>query len=59
LPPGYRIAETGPSFHSRHPLASLDRIICDGVKIEAAGVHMSEVARTASDHLPIWAKLAV
>ncbi|HYI42134.1 MAG TPA: endonuclease/exonuclease/phosphatase family protein [Sphingomicrobium sp.] len=60
LPANYQIAETGPSFHARHPLAALDRIICDTqITIEAAGVHMSEAARKASDHLPIWAKLAV
>ena len=56
----FRIAPTGPSFHSRHPLASLDRIIVGNeLRIEAAGVHMSPSARKASDHLPIWARLAV
>ncbi len=60
LPSSYRIADTGFSFHARHPLAALDRIICDStITIEAAGVHMSDAARKASDHLPIWAKLAV
>ena len=60
LPTGFRIAPTGPSFHARHPLAPLDRIIVDsGCTIEAAGVHISDAARKASDHLPIWAKLAV
>jgi endonuclease/exonuclease/phosphatase family metal-dependent hydrolase len=60
LPDSYRIADTGFSFHARHPLAALDRIICDeAITIEAAGVHMSEAARKASDHLPIWAKIAV
>lgn len=59
LPPGFRIAPTGPSFHARHPLAALDRIIVDGVRIDAAGVHMSAAARKASDHLPIWARLSL
>ncbi len=60
LPPGFRIAPTGPSFHSRHPVAALDRIIVnDGLRIEAAGVHMSPAARRASDHLPIWARLTL
>jgi endonuclease/exonuclease/phosphatase family metal-dependent hydrolase len=55
----YRMAPTGPSFHSRHPIAALDRIIVDrDLNIEAAGVHMSSAARRASDHLPIWAKLS-
>jgi endonuclease/exonuclease/phosphatase family metal-dependent hydrolase len=57
--PGYRMAPTGPSFHSRHPIAALDRIIVDkNLNIEAAGVHMSSSARRASDHLPIWARLS-
>ena len=60
LPPGYRIVPTGPSFHSRHPLATLDRIIVGSdFRIDAAGVHMSQVARRASDHLPIWARLSL
>jgi endonuclease/exonuclease/phosphatase family metal-dependent hydrolase len=60
LEPTFRIAPTGPSFHSRHPVAPLDRIIVDAqLKIDAAGVHMSPSARRASDHLPIWARLSV
>jgi len=56
----YRIAPTGPSFHSRRPVAPLDRIIVDGrLGIEAAGVHISPSARRASDHLPVWARLAL
>lgn len=55
---GFHIAPTGASFHSRHPVACLDRIIVDReLRIEAAGVHMSHAARRASDHLPIWARL--
>ena len=57
--PHFHIAPTGPSFHSRHPVAALDRIIVDkGFRIDAAGVHMSPSARRASDHLPIWARLS-
>jgi endonuclease/exonuclease/phosphatase family metal-dependent hydrolase len=56
----YRIAPTGFSFHSRRPMAALDRIIVDhSLGIEAAGVHASASARQASDHLPIWARLAL
>jgi endonuclease/exonuclease/phosphatase family metal-dependent hydrolase len=56
----YRIAPTGPSFHSRRPIAPLDRIIVDErLPIEAAGVHASASARRASDHLPVWARLAL
>jgi endonuclease/exonuclease/phosphatase family metal-dependent hydrolase len=54
----YRFAETGPSFHARQPVARLDRIIVSReLAVADAGVHRSPGARTASDHLPIWAKL--
>lgn len=56
----YRVAPTGPSFHSRRPIAPLDRIIVDErLAVEAAGVHASPSARRASDHLPVWARLAL
>jgi len=58
LEPDFHIAPTGPSFHARHPVAQLDRIIVHSeLNIEAAGVHMSAIARRASDHLPIWARV--
>jgi len=57
--PHFHIAPTGPSFHSRHPVAALDRIIVEkDFRIDAAGVHMSPSARRASDHLPIWARVS-
>jgi endonuclease/exonuclease/phosphatase family metal-dependent hydrolase len=60
LEPEFHIAPTGASFHARHPVAPLDRIIVHkDLGIEAAGVHMSPAARRASDHLPIWARLIV
>ena len=56
----YRIAPTGPSFHARRPVAALDRIIVDrSLTIEDSGVHHSDHARVASDHLPIWARIAL
>ena len=59
LEPEFHVAPTGPSFHARHPVAALDRIIVHkDLDIEAAGVHVSPAARRASDHLPIWAKLS-
>jgi endonuclease/exonuclease/phosphatase family metal-dependent hydrolase len=55
----FHLAPTGPSFHARHPVAALDRIIVDkNLNIEAAGVHTSAIARRASDHLPIWARVS-
>jgi endonuclease/exonuclease/phosphatase family metal-dependent hydrolase len=60
LEPEFHIAPAGPSFHARHPVASLDRIIVDSaLRIDAAGVHASPEARKASDHLPVWARLAL
>ena len=59
LEPEFHVAPTGPSFHARHPVAQLDRIIVDQeLNIVAAGVHMSSEARRASDHLPIWARVS-
>ncbi len=56
----YHVLPTGPSFHAKRPLARLDRIIVsDDLEVEAVGVHHSAKARTASDHLPVWAKLSV
>ncbi len=55
----YHFARTGRSFHSRRPVAELDRIIvsCD-VAIDNGGVHRSALSGRASDHLPIWADIA-
>ena len=59
LEPEFHIASTGPSFHARHPVAALDRIIVHkDLSIEDAGVHDTAIARRASDHLPIWAKIS-
>ena len=56
----FAIADCGPSFHSRRPVAQLDRIIVDRrFAIADAGVHASAAARTASDHLPVWARLTL
>jgi endonuclease/exonuclease/phosphatase family metal-dependent hydrolase len=52
----HRFAVTGPSFHARRPVGRLDRIMASyDLKIVDAGVHDTAAARTASDHLPIWA----
>jgi endonuclease/exonuclease/phosphatase family metal-dependent hydrolase len=50
----------GPTFHARRPVGRLDRMfVGGGVQVEAAGVHSTLTARTASDHLPIWARLSL
>ena len=54
----FTFAPTGASFHARRPVAQLDRImVSKELRVVEAGVHMSATARTASDHLPIWAQL--
>jgi len=52
-----RLVDTGHSFHSRKPVARLDRIFASP-ELEAvdAGVHQSALAARASDHLPFWAR---
>lgn len=50
----------GPTFHAKRPVGRLDRMfVGGGVKVEECGVHTSLMARTASDHLPIWARLTL
>lgn len=54
----FTVHAPGPSFHAARPVAALDRIAVNGgVTLEDAGVHSSEAARLASDHLPVWADL--
>jgi len=54
----HRFAETGPSFHARHPVGRLDRIMVSSeLRVVDSGTHNSAAARKASDHLPIWATL--
>ncbi|GAA3999206.1 endonuclease/exonuclease/phosphatase family protein [Sphingomonas humi] len=58
LEPDYTIVAPGPSFHARRPMAVLDRLFVDrSLAVEQAGVHESELARVASDHLPVWARV--
>lgn len=56
----FRIAPTGPSYHSRRPVGRLDRIMVgDRIAIVQCGVHHSPLAARASDHLPVWADVEV
>lgn len=57
---GVRFAITPPSFPAPRPVARLDRIAhCDRLAILATGRHAAKPAHIASDHLPVWADLAV
>ncbi len=56
----FDMVETGPSFHSRRPVAELDRIFhCRTLAIARGGVHHSVLAARASDHLPVWAEFMI
>lgn len=55
----WREVGLGPSFPARLPLGRLDRAFAHpALDVAAAGVHTSPLARIASDHLPIWVRLA-
>jgi endonuclease/exonuclease/phosphatase family metal-dependent hydrolase len=57
--PHYRVIMPGRSFPAAMPVASLDRIVTSPeLVVDVAGVHRSEKARIASDHLPVWAQLS-
>jgi endonuclease/exonuclease/phosphatase family metal-dependent hydrolase len=54
----HRLVKTPPSFHSRRPVARLDRIIVShDIAVNAAGAHDTRLAKLASDHLPLWAEI--
>jgi len=56
----YEVTTPGRSFPSPMPVGSLDRIITSPeFTVRHAGVHKSKTARVASDHLPVWAELAL
>lgn len=52
----FTVLDCGRSFHSRRPVAKLDRIMhSPGLHPVECGVHRSALAAVASDHLPVWA----
>lgn len=56
LGPGFRTHSPGPSFPASRPIARLDRIsVSQGAHLGQSGVYFADMARWASDHLPIWA----
>ena len=56
----WHMVEPGRSFPAHRPLLSLDRVVhTSDWKLEAADVHSSAIARQASDHLPIYARLVL
>jgi len=56
----FDIHAPGHSFHARRPVAALDRIaLSKSLTLRKAGVAQCVLARRASDHLPIWADVAI
>lgn len=56
----FRMPPPARSFHARRPVAALDRIMTSPcLHILRSGVHHSILAAKASDHLPVWADIAV
>ncbi len=57
---GWHVLAPGRSFPARRPLASLDRIVLSrGWELLATGVHHSPLSARGSDHLPVFARLAI
>lgn len=56
----YKMIDPQPSFHSALPIVALDRIVISkDIKFLKSDVHRSKKSKIASDHLPIWADLAL
>ena len=56
----WQVLAPGRSFPSRRPVAMLDRIVASGEwHCTGDGVHHSALASRASDHLPVYARLAL
>jgi len=56
----HKAVPLGPTFHARQPVGKLDRMfVSAGIEVLASSVHCSPLARNASDHLPIWARIRI
>lgn len=57
---GFRVIAPGPSYPAPLPRLRLDRIaMSQNLKLLDCGVFSGAMARDASDHLPIWAEIAL
>lgn len=60
LCPTFRIHSPGATFHARHPVLRLDRFAtAEGATLVETEVFSEGPAKYASDHLPIWARVAL
>jgi endonuclease/exonuclease/phosphatase family metal-dependent hydrolase len=56
----HHVGRPGLSFPSLKPMFSFDRIITSPeLAIAESGVHATQKARAASDHLPVWAQVKI
>ena len=56
----FSVHSPGQTFHAARPLVALDRIaLCNRTALCDAGVVETDQTRIASDHLPIWADVAI
>lgn len=56
----FSVHAPGRSFHARRPMAALDRFaVSTGLAVHSGGVDEGDLARRASDHLPVWADIVV
>ncbi|MGR3362700.1 MAG: endonuclease/exonuclease/phosphatase family protein [Maritimibacter harenae] len=57
---GFETNVPGATYPTFRPVAALDRIaLSPEVKLKRSGVHVTELSRIASDHLPIWAEVSL
>jgi endonuclease/exonuclease/phosphatase family metal-dependent hydrolase len=56
----WRVLSPGRSFPTRRPVAQFDRIVISPEwDLDETHVHHSSLAARGSDHLPVWARLAL
>lgn len=55
---GFHLHAPGASYPTMRPVAHLDRFaFSHDLELTGSGVHATELARIASDHLPVWAEV--
>ena len=60
LLPRFNVVSPGLSFHASQPVAPLDRFaLGPALQLLDMGVETGEIARKASDHLPVWTDVAL
>ncbi len=60
LEASYMLHSPGRTYHAARPVAGLDRIaLSPDISLRDAGVAETRQSRIASDHLPVWADIAL